>query len=435
MTGVRLNRTRAKARVSRNKTRKKIVMKGGENENQKAESQLMDIKECKTVKNIGNKFKGIAITKEYDYIIANSEDNCIQKLTRDGELFTLTTGVENDGDTDFSKPMSVAIDEKGDIYVADSGNNRICKVNLDKRYPDDVLSIDVVVDSDKGLINPMDVLVENDTIFVADTGNNCIKEIVGDKITTHKDDKVPLSNPQGLAFGLDGYLIIADTGNHCIREMNRDSNKMKVIAGTIGAKPQEIKNGDEKKPLDARLNTPVSVDVDKSGNVFIVDKGNNAIRVLTKKGISTIQVSVSKDHQKDKETDAGTGTGTGTDTDTDTDTDSSTESEEDTPPSPKTEPAAPEPAAQESASPAPAVSAEKMQDPMLKTITGGSGKKKRFIRGGAAKDTGDITEPYGITINNKDVVVTENNKIRIIKNVAKETSPGLLEKLFGAKWF
>ena len=220
----------------------------------------------------------------------------------------------------------------------------------------------------------MDVLVENDTIFVADTGNNCIKEIVGDKITTHKDDKVPLSNPQGLAFGLDGYLIIADTGNHCIREMNRDSNKMKVIAGTIGAKPQEIKNGDEKKPLDARLNTPVSVDVDKSGNVFIVDKGNNAIRVLTKKGISTIQVSVSKDHQKDKETDAGTGTGTGTDTDTDTDTDSSTESEEDTPPSPKTEPAAPEPAAQESASPAPAVSAEKMQDPMLKTITGGSGK-------------------------------------------------------------
>ena len=63
MTRVKLNRTRAKARVSRNKTRKNIVMKGGENENQKAESQLMDIKECKTVKNIGNKFKGIAIKR------------------------------------------------------------------------------------------------------------------------------------------------------------------------------------------------------------------------------------------------------------------------------------------------------------------------------------------------------------------------------------
>ena len=75
------------------------------------------------------------------------------------------------------------------------------------------------------------------------------------------------------------------------------SNKIKVIAGTIGTKPQEIKNGDEKKPLDARLNNPVSVDVDKSGNIFIVDKGNNAIRVLTKKGISTIQISVSKDDE------------------------------------------------------------------------------------------------------------------------------------------
>ena len=244
MTRVRLNRTRAAVRVSRNKTRKNLTMKGGENENRKAESQFMDIKECKRVKNIGNKFKGIAITKDHDYIIANSEENCIQKLTRDGELFTLTTGVENEGDIDFSKPMGVAIDEKGDIYVADSGNNRICKVNVDKKYHDDVISIDVIVGSDKGLKNPTDVLVENDTIFVADTGNNCIKEIVGEKITAHKDDSNPLSNPQGIAFGLDGYLIIADTGNHCIREMNRDSNKMKVIAGTIGTKPQEIKNGD-----------------------------------------------------------------------------------------------------------------------------------------------------------------------------------------------
>ena len=483
MTRVRLNKTRATVRVSRNKTRKNLTMKGGENENQKAESQFMDIKECKRVKNIGNKFKGIAITKDHDYIIANSEENCIQKLTRGGELFTLTTGVEKEGDIDFSKPMGVAIDEKGDIYVADSGNNRICKVNIDKKYHDDVISIDVIVGSDKGLKNPMDVLVENDKIFVADTGNNCIKEIVGVKITAHKDDINPLSNPQGIAFGLDGYLIIADTGNHCIREMNRDSNKMKVIAGTIGAEPQEIKNGDEKKPLDARLNNPVSVDVDKSGNIFIVDKGNNAIRVLTKKGISTIQISVSKD---DVEADAES------DSTSDSESDSESDFESDTAPAPAapaidtdtaapaaeaeapapapaaaaaeaeapaaeaaidTDTAAPAPApaaaaaapaaaaaAPAPASPAPASPAaptqsKKVQDPMLATITGGSGKKKRIIRGGAGKDTGDITEPYGITINNKDVVVTENNKIRIIKNIAKETSPGLLEKLFGAKWF
>ena len=72
---------------------------------------------------------------------------------------------------------------------------------------------------------------------------------------------------------------------------------------------------------------------------------------------------------------------------------------------------------------------------MKATITGGR-YKKPIIRGGGSKhDTENIDQPYGITINNKDIVITENNKIRTIKNVAKETPPGLLERLFGAKWF
>lgn len=144
-----------------------------------------------------------------------------------------------------SGPSDVKFDSSGKLYIADTVNNRIR-----------------VVDLSTGIISS----------FVGDGTSGYGGD--GSAITS---DTVEVYSPTGIAFDSQGDLFIADTGNDVIREVST-SDIITTVAGsnTLGAGY----TGDLGPATNAQLWFPSGVAVDAGGNVYIADPNNNEIRVL-----------------------------------------------------------------------------------------------------------------------------------------------------------
>ncbi len=135
----------------------------------------------------------------------------------------------------------------------------------------------------------------NGSVYVADRENNRIRRIAPDGIITNfagnglatfagdlgAATEASLNKPQGVIAAQDGSILIADTGNHCIRRVDKDGiiTTYVGIGGAGGI-------GEENVPADqAQLRYPTDLDVDASGNIYVVDTQNNRIRVIDTDGI------------------------------------------------------------------------------------------------------------------------------------------------------
>src|SRR5262249_2319979 len=130
-------------------------------------------------------------------------------------------------------------------------------------------------------------------VFIADSYNNRIREVVkatGNMITVagngsayYNGDGGPatpaaVGRPNGVAVDAAGNLYIADSYNNRIREVVKATGAMITIAGN----GYTGYSGDGGPATSAMLNSPFAVAVDGSGNVFFADQGNNCIREVVK---------------------------------------------------------------------------------------------------------------------------------------------------------
>ncbi len=133
-------------------------------------------------------------------------------------------------------------------------------------------------------------------VYIADGANNRVRLISGGTITTvagtgtagfSGDGKAAtaaqLSDPIGVAVDSSGNLYIADAANNVIRKVTT-SGTISTVAGnnTAGF------SGDGGVATSAQLNDPVAVAVDSSGNLYIADANNSAIRMVTGTTITTL---------------------------------------------------------------------------------------------------------------------------------------------------
>ena len=133
----------------------------------------------------------------------------------------------------------------------------------------------------------------NQTIYIADSGNNRIRMIQGSAASTiaggnsagSKDAtgiSATFNNPQGIAVDSSYTLYIADTNNHIIRQISPAG-----VVTTVAGKASTSGSADGDGTV-ARFNYPIGIAVDSSGNIYVADSGNNLIRKISSGVVSTL---------------------------------------------------------------------------------------------------------------------------------------------------
>jgi hypothetical protein len=259
---------------------------------------------------------GLLVDKKGNIFIADMSANKIRKINAYGVITTVcgygSGGVSGDGGpataAKVSAPMGMAMDTIGNLFFADAFNNRIRKIDtggiistvVGNGVPgfsgDDSSALLAKLNLPKGL-----TFDKYGNMYIADCNNNKVRKVTPEGIittiagadTTHPffyGEGIPatdafLYGPSDVAIAGDGTLIVADAYNTVIRRID-DSGIITTLAGK-GNNPGF--GGDNGVPGESRINYPVSLAVDRNGNIFFADILNNRIRKIDPSGkLSTV---------------------------------------------------------------------------------------------------------------------------------------------------
>ena len=261
--------------------------------------------------------RALTVSSTGEHFLCDIGDSCIKYIDKDVGLVHIAGCYKGYNDsTDgfrslFDQPCGIAVDSDDNLIIADTGNNCIRKIELTRIGGEiNCLRVFTVAGSKETIPgykdgpleeslfnNPTDIAIdEEDIIYVADGGNDCIRRIKEGKVTTIGNKS--FDNPQGIAINpIDKTLIVTDTGNNCVKRIDEDC-VIKVIAGREGqgvvenALPKDLKWGEI--PTDITLQQPMGVIVDGEGVIFISDSNNNCIRIIKNNVVTTV-LSINKD--------------------------------------------------------------------------------------------------------------------------------------------
>jgi len=255
---------------------------------------------------------GVAIDAAGNIYIADT-NNLIRKVDTSG----IITTVAGNGSYSFSgdggpatsaalgNPTGVAVDASGNLYIADTQNDRVRKVdnsgiittvagngNYASIYTGDGGP------ATSAMIYPKGVAVDaSGNLYIAETTDNRILKVDKSGIITtvagysstvgYGGDGGPatramLNYPLGVAVDTFGNLYIADTGNNCVRKVDTYG-----IITTVAGYWAKGYSGDHGPATHAMLNYPTSVAVDASGNLYIADLKNYRVRKVDTSGTIT----------------------------------------------------------------------------------------------------------------------------------------------------
>lgn len=229
---------------------------------------------------------GVAVDKAGNVIVADTGANAIRRITPEGQVTTLAGGAAGfrDGPAAqalFNGPMGVAVDDAGNVYVADAYNDRIRVIAADGQVRT------VAGGSTPGFADGQGAGAAFDTpcgiaidrtgaLLVADTGNDAIRRV--DKEgrvstlarTAPGDGDRILKAPIGLAPTWDGFVYISSFHGGRVVQMS-PSRALRVLAGQDAAVPGNAA---------LRLVSPAGLAVDRVGALYVADASTYAVRKL-----------------------------------------------------------------------------------------------------------------------------------------------------------
>ena len=251
----------------------------------------------------------VAIDTYGQLFIADTSNQRIRKIDTNGIIFTIAGAAGSLGDGSMAKnaslsyPSSVAVDVSGNIFIADNSNNRIRKVDTNGIITTIAGNGSAGYSGDGGsaananLNYPHSMAVDaSGNVFISDSSNHRIRKVDTNGIITtlagngtqgYSGDGGPamtasLNLPSSVAVDVSGNIFIADYSNHRIRKVGTNGN-----ITTLAGNGTQGYSGDGGPAISTKLNYPSGVAADISGNVFITDQGNQRVRKVDSNGIIT----------------------------------------------------------------------------------------------------------------------------------------------------
>jgi sugar lactone lactonase YvrE len=254
---------------------------------------------------------GLAIDPSGNLIIDDTDNNRAWRVNGDTGIISLAAGSsvgafgfggegEDARRAKFALPGDVAVDRSGNLFIADTQNERIRRVDGGTRVIVTVAGNGTFGFSGDGgpatlaaFASPSGVSVDRwGNLFIADMFNQRVRRVdaitgfiqtvAGNGTGGFGGDGGPavsaqLNLPSGAVADADGNLFIADAGNNRIREVVAATGVIRTVAGA-GDPRACLFGGDGGPATSAQLCNPARVVVDARGNLFIADEGNNRVR-------------------------------------------------------------------------------------------------------------------------------------------------------------
>lgn len=171
----------------------------------------------------------ITVDSSGNFYIADTYNNVIRKISS-SDIMSTVAGTGSYGDTigsasvaEFALPRGIAVDSSGNVYVADTDNNKVKKISSSG-------TVTTLVET--GLNGPQGVSVFGSLVYIADTGNDALKRVStsGGTVTTVTSS---LSSPKKLAINSTGSTIyVANSGNYKVVSVNTSNGTVTTIAGS-----------------------------------------------------------------------------------------------------------------------------------------------------------------------------------------------------------
>ena len=225
-------------------------------------------------------------------VFSDTYNHCIRRIDhRTGIINTIAKGGLN-------QPYGIVIDKRGTIYVADRLNKRVCRIDAAG-----------VITTLAELVEPNGLALDRDhrRLFIADVADHRVRviDLASGALSTfagtgegrHDGDGGPATaagvfGARAVALAPDDSLYILERQGSSLRRV-RDGI-IETVAGT-GARGYSGDDGDARAAV---FDAPKEMAVDPSGNIFIVDTENNAIRLIDAKTwiVTTIASSLARPH-------------------------------------------------------------------------------------------------------------------------------------------
>ena len=252
----------------------------------------------------------IDVDTEGNLYISDRSNNRIRKVNSDG-IITTIAGLGKPGyGGDFGPadkallkyPFGISLDNKGNFYIADRGNNRVRKIDqrgiITTIAGDGTHSFggDYGPANQSSLAFPTDVTVDSlGTVYIADRNNNRVRKIdrlgvittlMGSSQTEFNGDneisaETTLHLPFALALNGEDRLLVVDRNHFRVREVRLQSNQVETVAGN----GTFLFRGDGGPGGGATLEAPSGIAVDSKGNVLFADRLHQRIRRVGGNGI------------------------------------------------------------------------------------------------------------------------------------------------------